>query len=355
MVPIVYFLAKFQIFGIYTENNKGGMHMLHVGLLYTEEKQEDKSGKFDPHGAAQMTNTVKDIEESILKKGHRVTLIPASLDLLQKIEAIEDLDVIFNSCTGITDKIQQANVVAMLELQKVPFVGSGLSTQILGLHKAASKRLFKAANIPTARFQVFRKGTEQINENLRYPLMVKPDREGSSLGIDHDSVVHDDVSLYKKVKEIIKIFKQPALVEEFLEGREFTVGIIGNSELEVLPIIEILYDDVDSDVMTVDLKAEDQLGQKLPADLDEETLEIIKNNARKAFTVLECNDFARIDVRMDSQGSPHFIEINTLPGMEKGYSDFPKMAEAKGYKYEDLIEKLIMLAVERGKKEKSHG
>lgn len=330
--------------------------MLHVGLLYTEKKQEDKSsGKFDPHGATQMTNTVKAIEESILKKGHRVTLISASLDLLQKIEAIDDLDVIFNSCTGITDKIQQANIVAMLELQEVPFVGSGLSTQILGLHKAASKRLFKAANIPTARFQVFRTGTEQINENLNYPLIVKPEREGSSLGIDHDSVVNDDIGLYKKVKEVIRIYRQPALVEEFLGGREFTVGIIGNDELEVLPIIEILYDDQDADLMTVDLKADDQLGQKLPADLDDETLEIIRNNARKAYTVLECNDFARIDVRMDKENSAHFIEINTLPGMEKGYSDFPKMAEAKGYKYEDLIEKLIMLAVERGKKKKSHG
>ena len=324
--------------------------MLHVGLLYTEKKQDDKSQKFDPHGAKQMTNTVKAIEEAILKKGNRVTLIPASFDLLQRIEAIDDLDVIYNACTGITDKIQQANVVGMLELQDVPFVGSSLSTQIMGLHKAASKRLFKSANIPTARFQVFFTGTEQINENLNFPLIVKPEREGSSLGIDHDSVVYDDVNLYKKVKEVIRKFKQTALVEEFLNGREFTVGILGNDdELEVLPIIEILYDDNDNSngFMTVDLKADDQLGQQLPADLDKKTLNLIKNNARKAYTVLNCHEFARIDVRMDKDGYPYFIELNTLPGMEKGYSDYPKMAEAQGYKYEDLIEKLITLAIER--------
>lgn len=110
------------------------------------------------------------------------------------------------------------------------------------------------------------------------------------------------------------------IVEEFLLGREFTVGVLGNEDPEVLPIIEILYEDNGAEIMTVDIKAEDALGQECPADLD-------KN------------------------GVPNFIEINTLPGMEKGYSDFPKMAKKQGYDYDDLIEKLILLAIERSEKE----
>lgn len=325
--------------------------MLHVGLLYAERKSDEKRDKLDPHGATQMTNTVRNIKEAIISKGYRVTPIAASWNLLNDIEAIEDLDVIFNACTGITNKRQQANVVAMLELLDIPYVGSGLSTQILGLHKAISKRIVKARNIPTAKFQVFVTGKEKLKEGLAYPLIVKPEREGSSLGIEHDSVVHNEEDLLRKIKKVIKTYEQPALVEEFLLGREFTVGVLGNEDPEVLPIIEILYEDNGAEIMTVDIKAEDALGQECPADLDKDVLEQIENDCKKAYMVMDCQDYARIDVRMDKNGVPNFIEINTLPGMEKGYSDFPKMAKKQGYDYDDLIEKLILLAIERSKKE----
>lgn len=328
--------------------------MLHIGLLYTERKADAERDKLDPHGAIQISNTVRDIKKSLIDKGYRVSLIPATLSLLEDIESIEDLDVIFNACTGVNSKREQANIVAMLELQDVPFVGSGLSTQVLGLHKAISKRIWRARNIPTPKFQVFVSGKEKLHDNLSYPLMVKPEREGSSLGIDHDSVVHNDEDLYKKVKQVIKTFNQPALVEEYLVGREFTVGIMGNGELEVLPIIEIKYEDNDTGIMTVDIKAEDSLGQDLPAKLDKEVLEKIEEDCKKAYMVLDCQDFARIDVRMDKDGNPQLIEINTLPGMQRHYSDFPKMAEAQGYSYEDLIEKLILLAINRKNNEESH-
>lgn len=328
--------------------------MLHIGLLYTERKADAERDKLDPHGAIQISNTVRDIKTSLIEKGYRVTLIQATQSLLYDIESIEGLDVIFNACTGIKRRSEQANIVAMLELQDIPFVGSGLSTQVLGLHKAISKRIWRARNIPTPKFQVFVTGKEKIHENLSYPLMVKPEREGSSLGIDHDSVVYNYDQLYKKVKQVIKTFKQPALVEEYLTGREFTVGVMGNDELEVLPIIEIKYEDSDTGIMTVDIKAEDSLGQDLPAKLDKEVLEKIVSDCKKAYIALDCQDFARIDVRMDKDDNPQLIEINTLPGMQRNYSDFPKMAKAQGYEYEDLIEKLILLAIERNKKEESH-
>ncbi|WFA08101.1 ATP-grasp domain-containing protein [Tissierella sp. Yu-01] len=325
--------------------------MLHVGLLYTKMETSNKNmEELNPHGAIQMNVTVKAIEKALFSKGHKVTLFPATFDLLQRISRIKDLDVIFNACTGITNKRQQANVVAMLELQHIPFVGSSLSTQILGLHKQISKRLFRSANIPTPQFQVFYTGEEEIEKHLRYPLIVKPEHEGSSLGISNDSVVFNEDSLKKKVKEIIGIFDQPALVEEFVSGREFTVGVLGNDDPEVLPILEILYDDKNKDgLMTVDIKAKDAVGIVCPAEIDVEIAEKIRDYAKRAYKALGCNEYARIDVRLDENNIPNFIEINTLPGMQPNYSDFPRMAKVAGYTYEDLIDKMVRLAIEKSR------
>ena len=160
--------------------------MMHVGLLYSEMMiAENKVDVLNPHGAIQMNITVSAIEKALLSKGYKVTLIPATLDLLQRISEIENLDIIFNACTGITNKRQQANVVAMLELQDVPFVGSSLSTHILGLHKQISKRLFRSVDIPTPKFQVFYTNKEKIDTSLSYPLIVKPEHEGSKIGRAH--------------------------------------------------------------------------------------------------------------------------------------------------------------------------
>lgn len=324
---------------------------MHVGLLYTKMIiEENKVDVLNPHGAKQMNITVTAIEKALLSKGYKVTLIPATLDLLQVISKIENLDVIFNACTGITNKRQQANVVAMLELQDVPFVGSNLSTHILGLHKQIAKRLFRSVDIPTPKFQVFYDHKEKIDQSLSYPLIVKPEHEGSSLGITGDSVVFNEEALRVRIHKVIEDFKQPALVEEFVSGREFTIGVLGNDNPEVLPILEIIYEENNKNgLMTVDIKANDAIGIVCPAEINEKAADRIREYAKKAFQALNCNEYARIDVRMDDNDLPHFIEINTLPGMQPNYSDFPRVAKVAGYEYEDLIDKMIKLAIERSK------
>lgn len=325
--------------------------MMHVGLLYTPaEVAKKRDASLDPHGSEQMDLTVKAIEKALKDNGHEVTRIPATLNLLEDIEAIEGMDIIFNACTGITNKMQQANVVGMLELMGVPFVGSSLSTHILGLHKHISKRLFQSVGVPTANFQVFYTGEETVDPTLNYPLIIKPEHEGSSLGITEDSVVHDEAQLRAGLQRIFKLFSQPALVEEFITGREFTIGVLGNADPEVLPIQEIIYDTTDGKgFMTVDIKARDAVGVKCPADLDEVTAARIKNYAAKAYKALGCDEYARIDVRLDGEGTPYFLEINTLPGMQPEYSDFPRVAKAAGYTYESLIQKLLVLALTKDK------
>jgi D-alanine-D-alanine ligase len=329
---------------------------MHVGLLFTPVDATGKrDASLDPHGSEQMNLTVQAIEEALVNNGHTVTLIPASLHLLDDIRAVDGLDVIFNACTGITSKMEQANVVGMLELLQIPFVGSGLSTHILGLHKHISKRLFRSVGVPTANFQVFYSGEEPVDPSLRYPLIIKPEHEGSSLGITEESVVLDEKQLRHMIQKIFQLFNQPALAEEFITGREFTIGVLGNDEPEVLPIQEITYDTDDGKgFMTVDIKARDAIGVICPAPLDEATAAAMMDYAAKAYKALDCKGSARIDVRMGDDGIPYFLEINTLPGMQPAYSDFPRVAYAAGYTYDTLIQKMLDLAMTaRGRKSAS--
>ncbi len=319
--------------------------MLNVALVYTQINQiDEKEKKRNPHGADQMNATVNAVESALKFHGHDVALIPASLHMLSDIEKIGDIDVIFNVCTGINNKREQANIIAMLELLGIPFVGSPLSTQIIGLHKGLAKRIVRSVGVPTTNFQVFRTGEEILDESLKFPLIVKPDREGSSLGITDDSVVFNRDELYGKANDIIKDFNQPALVEEFIAGREFTIGVMGHEDPQVLPILEILYDR-DEGFMSLHIKAQDQVGQVCPANLSGKKTEELKEYALMAYNALECSGYARIDVRMDRSENPYFIEINTLPGMQPGYSDFPRTAKAAGYSYNELIEELLQQAL----------
>lgn len=321
--------------------------MYHVCLLYSKfENQTEKERAKNPHGKEQMEKTVVAIQEALEENGHKVSLVPGSINMLKEINNLENVDVIFNACTGINTKREQANIVGMLELIKIPFVGSDLSTQIVGLHKSVTKNVFRNFDIPTANFQVFSTGNEQLNEELNFPLMIKPESEGSSLGITEDSVVNSKEEAYAKIKDLIKEFDQKVLVEEFLPGREFTVGVLGTKNPEVLPILEVSFPEENEEkFMSLMVKAEDRVIKTCPAELDEELETTIKNLALKAYNVVGCTEYSRIDFRLDKDGNPKLIELNTMPGLQPKYSDFPHVAEKGGYDFNKLVDKLISEAL----------
>lgn len=325
---------------------------MHIALIYSKyDDLLEEVKELNPHGATQMKDTVYAIAEGLESNGHRVTKIEATNSLLNTLAAIEKPDVIFNLSAGITNKRSQANIVGMLEMTGIPFVGSGLSTHVLGLHKEITKILLRENGVRTARSQLFVDGDEEIREDLRFPVIVKPEHEGSSVGVTHSSKVDSKEDLRAVVKEKMETYDQVILVEEFLPGREFTVGVMGNIDLEVLPIKEYLFEgEEEFEFLTVDAKADDLIPSKIPADISEELKEEIEDMAKRAFRALRCQDLARIDFRLDSEGKPNVIELNTLPGMQKGYSDFPTTAEAGGYSYEALLDKLVNFALApRGK------
>jgi D-alanine-D-alanine ligase len=155
-----------------------------------------------------------------------------------------------------------------------------------------------------------------------------------------------------RVKTILRDYHQPALAEEFITGREFTIGIMGNEDLEVLPIEEIIYGPQDKySVMTEAIKVADSVGIVCPADVEEKDAVRMRDYAKKIYRALECREYARVDVRMDARGKLYFIDLNTLPGLKPDYSDFPNVAEKGGYSYDELILNILDLAWARSQRE----
>lgn len=148
------------------------------------------------------------------------------------------------------------------------------------------------------------------------------------------------------IQEKISLHHQVLLIEEFLPGREFTVGVLGNKTLEILPIQETIFSNEGIQMLTAEMKYADATDAEIPANLTKELNQEIREMSEKTYRVLRCRDFARIDFRLDHKGRPHVIELNTFPGLQKDYSFFPTIAKVAGYSYSDLIQRLVEVALE---------
>lgn len=326
---------------------------MHIVVIYSEYGEPvAEAKKLNPHGAEQMRSTVESVQAGLEFCGHKVSAVKATVNLLSDIQALEKPDVLFNLSSGITNKRTQANVVGMLEMLEIPIVGSGLSTHVLGLHKEVTKVLLREAGIRTAGSQLFKTGDEAVRPDLRFPVLVKPEHEGSSVGVDTSSFVEHPEDLPGVIRAKMEVFNQVVIAEEYMPGREFTVGVLGNRDPEVLPFKEYLFqDNHEVHFLTTQAKADDVVTSVCPADVGEALADEIRTMAIAAFKTLRCRDFARIDFRLDAQGKPNVLELNTLPGLQKGYSDFPEVAEAAGYTYEALLDRLVQLACAPREKE----
>lgn len=305
--------------------------------------------------------TIKGIANALKRLGHKVILIEANESAFFKLKKMKSkIDFVFNIAEGYGPD-REAQIPAVLEMLKIPYLGSKPLTQAICLNKAKTKEILSFYKIPTPKFQLFETGEEKMDRNLKFPLIVKPNCEGSSKGIFQNSVVKNEKQLRKKIKEIIQNLNQPALVEEFLNGREFTVSLIGNNTVEVLPPVEIdfsvlpkrfypmdsyevkwLIDNPKSNVQTV----------ICPAKIEKKLWQKIKEICLKTKKVLEILDWCRIDLRLDKKGIPNVLEVNQIPGIipdPKENSRFPLAARAAGYSYEEMLERLIKTALKRYK------
>lgn len=325
-----------------------------IGLIYDRPHAEYKDGIEAKHVDHQKAVTRDEIYE-ILSTKYEVEKIIADEKIIERLLKSE-INLAFPLTTGIRGESRQSQIPAILEMLGIPYVGSGVLGHALALDKSVAKKIFDYHHVSTPKFQIFYEAEERLNSKLRFPLIAKPACEGSGFGIHKDSVVYNEKELKKKIESLLNEYIPPVLVEEFIEGREFTVGIIGNGKDKmILPIMEIDFDQVPEkygkfNTFEVKIECGDETKFICPAPVDNKLEKLIKENVSRAFDALGCRDLSRVDIRV-KDGQPYVIEINSLPGLEANYSDLPKTAEKAGITYEQLILKIVDIAIKRIKGE----
>ncbi len=322
-------------------------------------KKEDETKPADYFSEFDSQETINAITGALESKGHKVKFIEGDHPNLFSFFKNNRIDMVFNIAEGKHGKFRESEIPAILDYFGIPYTGSSTFSLALALNKALTKKILKAENIPTPAFQVFQKGNEKLDRNLKFPLIVKPNCEGSAKGINASNVVHSEKELFAKVKEIINAYKQEVLVEEFIDGKELTVGILENGKPVVLPILEIDFSTCKKSGeyfyswRMKEFQGDADLGLTptfhCPARLDKETEKLVKETALRTHRAVQCLDISRTDIRLDKNNIPYVLEINPLPGLNPRESNFPIMAYAAGMKYEDLIEAILSSASKRRK------
>jgi len=333
---------------------------LRVGLTYNLKRQpgpdegipEDFYAEFDEE------ETVDAIAEALRKGGCEVEKIEADDEVYNRLTKLRP-DIVFNIAEGLRGESRESHIPAILEMLAIPYTGSGPLTLAVALDKALTHQILSYNGVPSPSFQVFRRADEKLDRKLSFPLIVKPLYEGSSKGIRSSSLVKDETQLRNQVSWIIETYNQPAIVEKFLPGREFTVGLIGNDQPTVLPIVEILLHKLPSTVSPIysyeakwilDVPEKPLEIFKCPADISQHLERAINQIAVKTFKVLNCRDVCRIDMRVDENGGPRVLEVNPLPGMipnPDAHSCLPEAARAAGFTYDQMVCTILWQALKR--------
>jgi D-alanine-D-alanine ligase len=342
---------------------------LRVALLYNLKHNAIPGPGAPPDALAEYDSieTAQALEDALWAGGHQVIPLEGDKTLLDTIRQA-DPNIAFNICEGHRGDARESQVPALLEMLGIPYTGSQILAHAISLDKAMAKRVWRDCDLPTAPFQVFHHEDEPLDRQLTFPLFVKPVREGTGMGINGRSVVHDEAALREQVRWVIQTYRQPTLVEGYLPGREFTVGLIGNSlapgqqrwnglydeqGLHLFPVLEI-----DSNVgagqglYNVEAKSyyPGEEGAPLylcPADISSDLEADLKCLAAAAFEAIGGLDVSRVDFRLGADGQPYLMEINTLPGLNPTVSDLCIMARAEGMPYVDLINEILNLAIDR--------
>jgi D-alanine-D-alanine ligase len=319
------------------------MRSLKIGVTYDLRSDylalgysQEATAEFDAE------DTIAAVCAALSGLGHQVERIGGIRPLAAALVAGTRWDAVFNICEGLKGVAREAQVPALLEAFDIPYVFSDPLTLALALDKAMAKRVVRDAGVATADFALIESERDIARVILPFPLFLKPVAEGSGKGVGVRSKVEDRGALESVARDLLKTFAQPVLVEEFLPGREFTVGIIGTGAgARVLGSIEIV-------------PGEKYVGHGYGFENKEgweDKLQVLRGEgaqaeaagevALAAWRALRCRDGGRADVRLDAHGQPRFIEVNPLAGIRPGYSDLCFIAEFEGLSYQQLIGKFL--------------
>jgi len=322
-----------------------------VGLTYNLKRiKAQQAGDDDSEAEYDAWSTVEAIGNAIESYGYEVVYLEATPELPTILPASQ-LDFVFNIAEGIQGRNRESQVPAILELLDIPYTGSDPATLSITLDKALSKKILTQAGIPNPEFFVMRTGKDRLPKQVNYPMLLKPVAEGSSKGVMGANVVENEEQLREMAARLIEKYKQPVLVEQYLPGREFTLGLLGEVRPKVLPPMEIVYvtNQEKFPVYTFEHKLAESsdIRYDVPAQVEVKLQKQLERVARGAFIALGCRDVARIDLRLDQNGKAHFIECNPLPGLTPGWSDLCLIAQGAGIDYRTLVGEIMAPAIRR--------
>src|SRR3954466_2116772 len=325
---------------------------LRVGFTFNVKRiKPEINGRKDEEAEYDPPQTIQAVREAIAAAGHEVIDLEATTEL-PTVLAATPVDVVFNMAEGIKGRNREAVVPALLELLDIPYSGSDPTALSIALDKAIAKRIVRQHGILTPNFMTLTTGKERLPRELKFPLIVKPNAEGSSKGVHGTSVVDTEAELREAAREMIAKYDQPALVEDYIAGREFTVGLLGERRPKVLPPMEVVFLSNEAHpVYSFEYKQDSstKIRYDVPAQLEPAQLKALERAARECFIALGCRDVARVDFRMDTQGRVYFLECNPLPGLTPGWSDLVLIAKAAGIEYNAPISEILSGAIRRYK------
>ena len=337
--------------------------VLKIALVFNKKRDVPKDKPKDFYAEFDSEETINDLKKAIEANGHSVILIEADENAYIELKDNRDkIDFVFNFAEGLKGESRESQVPIFCELLGMPYLGCGPLSSAIILNKARTKEILMYNNTPTPKFQVLSNENEKLI-HLKFPALVKPIAEGSSKGLKNENLVKNNGELKKIIKKIRKEYNQKAIAEEFLEGREFTVSLIGNEKPLILPIVEIKFDHLPKELNSFDhyeakwmyddpeyIKKNRIEPVVCPADIDKQLEEKIKDVALKTFRILDCRDWARIDIRLDKGSTPNIIEVNSPAGLIKDPNEnsrMPKAAYAYGWSYEKLVGEILNAGLKR--------
>jgi D-alanine-D-alanine ligase len=321
-----------------------------VGLTYNVKTEfvlrpgdpPDLNAEFDHE------ETIAHIERALKEGGHEVVRIGNARQLLEQMGRLP-VDIVFNIAEGYEGRNRESQAPILLEMMRVPFVGADGLTLGLALDKVLTKKVLIAEGIPTPRYAEVSDPDKLWQIDLTYPLIVKLRYEGSSKGLSEKSLVNTPAELRRQVRWLVGTYKHPSIfIEEFIEGEEFTVAIIGNESPDVYPVVQIALD------------GRTDLGRKFftfaylrtgadyvcPAPIAEPLARRMQELSVRIYEAVECRDFGRVDFRVDRQGNPYVLEINPLPSLSTE-DVFNFIAKTRGMTYDQIINRILDTALVR--------
>ncbi len=323
-----------------------------IGFVYdlkddylAEGFTSEQAGEFDT------IETVDSLASAIEQNGYIVDRIGNGKSLARRLSAGDRWDMVFNVAEGVGGRCREGHVPALLEMFGLDYTLSDPLVCSLTLDKAMAKEYVAMAGLPTAKFTVIENMEQLADIRIKYPLFAKPLAEGTGKGIDQNSHIDSPKQLETACQRLLAEYSQPVLVEEFLSGREFTVGVLGNGpDARVLGTmeIEVLAQETNAIYSFINKEeCETRIRYSRLSDSEMQLKGQIEKLALDCYLRLGCRDASRIDIRCDGNGKPYFIEVNPLAGMHPTHSDLPMIATNEGMAYKDLVGEILKNAFER--------